>query len=204
MQNKLSFLTFMIFLLLIGCAAESSNSPQETAPEQEAEISKNDPCGYISLDKFAEIFGLDASQLSTRSEEFAGTSTCTFITSEIAADPGDDPEDVAVIAVRYNEDGKFGFGTALQSQLARGTYKVPAGPDKDKEVPLRKIEQLGDDAAGHAAAHYATIIFQDDNKIRISVTIYRKIPDNFIFNGLELTDEEALEKLEVMAKSLDY
>lgn len=204
MQNKLSFLTFMIFLLLIGCAAESANSPEEAASSPKADFSQKDPCEYISLDKIAEILGLDASKLSTTTEEFAGTTTCTFHTTEIVADPGDAAEDVAVIAVRHNDDGKARFDRAIANQLTAGTFKVPAGPDKGKDVPVKKIEQLGSDAAGHAAAHYATILFHDTNKIRIAVTVYRKIPGNFIFNGLELTEDEALQKLEAMAKSLNY
>lgn len=71
-------------------------------------------------------------------------------------------------------------------------------------VPLKKIEGAGSNGAGHVAAHYATVIFHDDNKLRIAVTIYRKIPGNFIFNGLDFSEEEALAKVAELAKSLDY
>ena len=195
-----------MFIFLMACGSsgpnETSAEAEQDKPQVEEAQSMDDqhPCDLLNVEKIADILGLDANQIESLREDFSNMQTCTMSSTELNEEG--EKVDFLNLTITEDEDGSFDFENAIKNQLDNKTIRVPAGPDKGKDVPVKSVEGLGGFGVMHSAAHYSVLNFNEGKSKRYSLTLYRKIPGNFVFDGLEGNSEKLEAYLVEIAKSL--
>ncbi|HKK89740.1 MAG TPA: hypothetical protein VJ917_12885 [Saprospiraceae bacterium] len=199
-----SVLFGFVFLMACGNSSpnERNNEAEQEKPNVEEAQSVDDQhaCDLLDVNKIADILGLDANQIESLREDFSNMQTCMMSSTELSEEG--DKVDFLNLTITEDDDGSFDFENAIKYQLDNKTIRVPAGPDKGKDVPLKSVEGLRGYGAMHSAAHYSVLNFNEGKSKRYSLTLYRKIPGNFVFDGIEGDSEELETYLVEIAKTL--
>ena len=205
-MKKLFGSMLLLLVFLMACGNTGTTETNAEAKQEEAQVGKEQstddqhPCDLLDVEKVADILGLDANQIESLREDFSNMQTCTMSSTELNEEG--EKVDFLNLTITEDGDGSFDFENAIKNQLDNKTIRVPAGPDKGIDVPVKSVEGLGGFGVMHSAAHYSVLNFNEGKRKRYSLTLYRKIPGNFVFDGIEGDSEKLEASLVKIAKSL--
>lgn len=207
MQRSLgiNFLIFFALFLACGSSEESSSSTIEKDKTEKQEsaspISDRHPCEQLDVDAFAGLIGQSADAIELRKEDL-GNEICT---GYLLGDNDDSNYDDLLIFhfdFMKSKNGFPNFHEAIVNILEAGTFTIPAGMDKGKEVAIREVN-AGDKAYIYSAQDFTTLMMHRGNQTRYTLTFFRQVGDDGLYEGLNFSPGELEEKLVQLARTLE-
>ncbi len=184
-------------------STEETNQ-NETDDQAKAQMSTDaHPCDALDLEMLAKLIGYKKELMSSEKKTVTSSIvSCTVRSTEFAEEGDTDGDGILYVdKMTQKKDSKF-FENQISRTLTKGTMKVAAGLDKDKEVPVREVKELGSGAMVYSAADYTTLMFHIDNKVRYTVTLYRKTKNKMYADGIDKPSEKLEEWVEEIARNL--
>ena len=198
---------------LIACSSETEKSTEsQISTETNEDIEENPeiqqkssldpekhPCEFINQIKLASILNLEADQFVMEDDKRG--QYCVIKTTEFVE------ENAAPIRLLYfdkmiSKEGRPNFQKMMTMMINNNKMRIPSGPDKGKDVPTRKVEGIGDLAFVYSAVNFSTLVYHFNNEVRFTITLYRKLPDTSVPDGIEASTNELEEKLVEIAQSM--
>lgn len=202
----------ILFSISLACSSsqtesETSNSTNEldstTSTETNTQVDKRfdldqEPCAFLELEKMASILNLKVEDISLDN----GGTYCTGDASGIDKENQEKAIRFLYIDKFVSKNGRPNFESMMNTMINNNKFRIPAGPDKDKDVPTRKVEGIGDLAFIYSARNLSTLVYHFNNEIRFTLTLYRKVPGVKFADGFDMPTEELEAKVIELAKAM--
>jgi hypothetical protein len=153
------------------------------------------------METFASLNGQSADAIEFRKEDL-GNQICS---AYLLGDNDDSSyDDLLIFQFDFmkSKDGFPNFNEAIANILAAETFMIPAGIDKGMAVPVREVN-AGDKAYIYSAQDYSTLMMHKGNQARYTLTFFRQIGNDGMYEGLNLSPAELEEKLVLLARALE-
>jgi len=179
-------------------------APATDPPAEQSSLTKSEdmhPCERLVVDDFASLIGQSVEEIELRKEDLGNEICAAYILGD-----NDDSsyDDLLVFQLDFmkSKDGFPDFNQAIINLITAGTFTLPAGIDKGKSVPVREVN-VGDKAYIYSAQDYTTLMMHVGNEVRYTLTFFRQVGNDGMYEGLKFSPSELEAKLVELGRTLE-